>query len=79
MPGDLEEEGGLWFTEILLPFRIRVRELSKSRKCVLLLCMEVICPIDSVDKKLACVCLRCSTDDEVNRCLEQGSHSLQQR
>lgn len=73
------EGNGLFVANVLLLFRIGVRESNKSQENSFLHYMEVTWPIDIVYQPLAYLSLRWITDDEVDHGLKEGTSFLHQK
>lgn len=74
-----DEGGGLWFTRLLLLFRIKVSGSDESLKYEFLQHIDTLYPIDVMNKTLECVSLRQSTDGDVGHDLRQANGILEQR
>lgn len=57
---------GLWVAKVLLLFRMNLGGEEVGKEYAFLQYMEVSRPVDVIEETLNCVCLRWSTDDEVD-------------
>lgn len=64
-----EDGGGRWAAKVRLLLRMSFKRINKNQECAILQYMEVTAPIATVDETVAYVCLKWSTDREVDLCL----------
>lgn len=61
----------LWVGKVLLLSRISSKGVSDGEKYPLLQYMECSNPLDDIDERLGCMCLRWSTGDEMDHMREK--------